>query len=89
MSLIITVCGRRFRCVPGGVAVQEISEEVRQHLQGPSGRIGNSPAEIMSALVVSGRNAIRCLGSTYVAMKLAATRAMLAARPVVQFTLGL
>jgi len=89
MSLIITVCGRKFRCVPGGVAVEEICEEVRQHLQGPTGGLGKSPAAIMSALVASGRNAVRRLGSAYVAIKLAATRAMIAARPVVQFPLGL
>jgi hypothetical protein len=89
MSLIITVCGRRFRCVPGGVAVQEISEEVRQHLHGPIGRIGKSPAGITSALMASARYPVRRLGSAYVAIKLAATRAMIAARPVVQFALGL
>jgi hypothetical protein len=89
MSLIITVCGRRFRCVPGGVAVQEISEEVRQHLQGPTGCIGKSPPGTMSALVASARNAVRHLGSAYAAVKFGATRAMIAARPVVQFALGL
>jgi hypothetical protein len=89
MSLIITVCGRKFRCAPGGAVLQEISEEVRQHLQGPTTRIGKSPARITGALVASGRNAVRCLGSAYAAIKFAVMRAMIAARPVVQFALGL
>jgi hypothetical protein len=75
--------------VPGGVAVPEISEEVRQHLQGRTGCIGKSSAGITSAIVASGRSVVRHLASGYVAMKLAATRAMIAARPVVQIALGL
>jgi hypothetical protein len=89
MSWIITVRGRRFRCVPSGVAVPEISEEVRQHLQGPTGRLGKNPTGITSAVVAARRNAVRHLSSAYVAIKLAGMRAMIAARPVVQFALGL
>jgi hypothetical protein len=89
MSWIITVRGRKFRCVQGGVAVQEISEEVRQHLQGPIGRLGKNPTGITSAFVASRRNAVHHLGSAYVAIKLAAMRAMIASRPVVQIALGL
>jgi hypothetical protein len=86
MSLIVTVCGRKFLCAPGDTALQEISEEVRQHLQGPT-RLG--AAHPGGALLRHGHSLAQVVARSYGAMKLAAMRAAIAARPVLQVALGM
>ena len=86
MSLIVTVCGRKFLCAPGDTALQEISEEVRQHLQGPTRLRAAHPG---GALLRRGHSLAQALGRGYAGMKVAAMRAAIAARPVLQVALGL
>ena len=88
MSLIVTVCGRKFLCAPGTTALQEISEEVRQHLQGPT-RLRAAQPGAGGALLRHSHSLAQVVGRSYGAMKLAAMRAAIAARPVLQLALGL
>jgi hypothetical protein len=88
MSLIVTVCGRKFLCAPGSTALQEVSEEVRQHLHGPT-RLGAARAASEGALLRRAHSAAQAVGRSYAAMKVRAIRAAIAARPVLQVALGL
>ena len=88
MSLIVTVCGRKFLCAPGSTALQEISDEVRQHLLGPT-RLRAAPAGSEGALLRYAQHTAQALGRGYAAMKLATMRAVIAAWPVLQVALGL
>jgi hypothetical protein len=87
MSLIVTVCGRKFLCAPGSTALQEVSEEVRLHLHGPARLRAATGAG--SALLRHAQHTAQALGRRYAAVKLAAMRAAIAARPVLQVALGL
>jgi len=88
MSLIVTVCGRKFLCAPGSTALQEVSEEVRLHLHGPA-RLRAAQPGARSALLRHAQRTAQALGRRYAAVKLAAMRAAIAARPVLQVALGL
>jgi hypothetical protein len=90
MSMIITVCGRKFRCVARSAVLQEVSEEVRQHLHAPSVPIWDQRlARLRKRVRHRWRQGADCLSNGYAAVRLALVRATLAARPVVQFALGL
>lgn len=90
MSLIMTVCGRRFRCLSRGAALQEMSDEVRQHLHRPSVRTGDKRrARLIEPVKHAWRHAGRCVGNGCAVIRLALVRAVIAVRPVVQYALGL
>lgn len=88
MLMIVTVCGRKFRCLPGSAVLQELSDEVRQHLcSAPPG--SGFAAVLKSHAAERWRGAAACCAGAYAASKLALVRALMSARPVVQWTLGL
>jgi hypothetical protein len=90
MSLIVTVCGRKFRCAPRSAVLQEISEEVRQHLHPRSSRVWKKPGgELWKRAGREWRHAVEHVGNAYGQGKLAVVRATMAARPIVLVALGL
>lgn len=90
MSLIVTVCGRKFRSVARSPVLQEVSEEVRQHIQLPSApRWMDRFAGISAPMKRACQQAVRYVTNGYTCIQLALMRAAISARPVVQCALGL
>ena len=90
MSMIMTVCGRKFRFVARSAMLQEVSDEVRQHLRAPSVPVWDQRlARLRKRVRHRWRQAADCLSNGYAVIRLALVRVTIAARPVVQFALGL